>query len=186
MSRVTLLVAATIAALASTAGADAIRPPPKSCPAGSEAMSSHCGPECIPIRCQADKDCNKKRKCKSTKLCVVTGKRSPCGKVPASERKKKFPYANVVGSCSSGACARGKCVTEKRCVGPADPQPTLNTQPKPQPKPASKPATKPNKVTAKPTPKPTKKKGCQVGGTSGGVWAMALALLLLLRRRRRR
>lgn len=175
--RTALLVSAMLMVLASTALGDAIGPDPTNCPAGSYGTSSHCGQECLPLPCKTDADCRNKRVCRATRLCVVKGERSPCGRVPESEMNKKYPFTAVEGRCpAKGKCGRGTCVEAKRCLKPSE-----ASNPKPKPRAETKPA--PVKDT--PTPKPTRRKGCQVGDASGSAWVAALALLLLLRRRRR-
>jgi len=165
------------------ASADAIRPPPKDCPAGSVGSSSHCGPECKPLACNSDDDCRDSKVCKETSLCIESGERGRCGKVPASQRTKKYPYKAAHGECpDKGDCEKGTCVPAKRCVTApkaAPPPPKKETKAEP-PEPEPTGATPPTEPS-----NPSGCRGCQVGDTQGSAWLLLLLLGLFLVGRRR-
>ena len=95
----------------SAAQADAILPPPPSCPPGSRPASTHAGPHCAPATCQKADDCTGGQTCRGVRLCV-------------SERS----YQNwtgvhstrvIQGTCPDGRCEVGTCRTLRVCADPA-------------------------------------------------------------------
>jgi MYXO-CTERM domain-containing protein len=95
------------------ARADAVGPPPKSCPEGSVPNANHWGPYCSRDSCPVD-GCKDGKQCQPVKACVeqVVGS-SPLG--------GPFTFEAVRGPCAFGdKCSVGTCQSWKACVDPGD------------------------------------------------------------------
>lgn len=152
--------------------ADAVPPPPTSCPPGASGQTSHNGEWCAPTTCNADADCahyeGGKRVCVAQALCVERREeKSASGWSHGQPFTRELAHA----SCDpkGAACALGSCVEAKRCVS-ADAKP----EPKPEPTP------EPKAETA--TSAPPAKKACS-GGMTPGLFGLVLGALALMRRR---
>lgn len=176
--------------------ADAIAPPPKDCPPGSQGTSGHCGPACVPTACKTDADCGKQKKCRSTRLCIKKGERTSCGKVPPDLRHIKYPYTEVQGACPKGGkkCAAGtSCEEALRCAPPAAPAEPRQTTPPPKAEPPKAPPAKedpPGAAPAKAAPASsgqksgTRSSSCAMASPVSGTGALMIAMLWLLWGRR--
>lgn len=96
-----------------TARADAVGPPPLSCPPGSTPSSSHSGPICFPSdACTTDSDCSTGATCMPVFQCVET---RPCGGLTPPD-SGPCTLSNVVGACGTGnTCDVGTCFTRHVC-----------------------------------------------------------------------
>ncbi|MCA9605903.1 MAG: hypothetical protein KC619_09935 [Myxococcales bacterium] len=104
---------------ASTALADAVGPPPSSCPEGATAVSFCHGPATCEIdECSGDADCASGQVCRPRDLCVVEHCCSgmccaiDCGSPPTT-------YDHVSGACAAGRTCSGfgeTCETRRVCV----------------------------------------------------------------------
>lgn len=120
MSRYASLALLLASALgASTAYADAVGPPPTSCPEGSTAVGFCHGPATCQIdECSGDADCATGQVCRPRDLCVVEHCCSgmccaiDCGSPPTT-------YDHVSGACAAGRSCSGfgeSCETRRVCV----------------------------------------------------------------------
>lgn len=109
-----IVVSVVGAALAPRARADAVEPPPASCPRGSTPVSSHGGPHCAPTACTTMADCSPEtmRSCEPIGLCIEIRSGYAMG--------GPFTFDAVTGECTSPAdCAGGsRCELASRCVDP--------------------------------------------------------------------
>ncbi|MBW2525160.1 MAG: hypothetical protein JRI23_13335 [Deltaproteobacteria bacterium] len=100
-------------ALAGTAWADAL-PPPPACPPGARGKTTHAGPRCAPAPCTSDADCKEQEiggSCKPWRVCtrsteVPPHRRGRPGGTPTVEQV-------VVGSCAPA----------HKCSGDEEPPP---------------------------------------------------------------
>ena len=95
----------------SDAGADAVGPPPKNCPAGSEGESCHGGPYCDPLECTDDSKCKDGKTCQQVHYCV---KQLDCA---GGWGKGPYYRDEVKGLCEAGSkCSNGSCTALKVCL----------------------------------------------------------------------
>lgn len=109
----TLLAATLLATPTQTVLADAVDPPPASCPAGSRPTSSHAGPLCAPEPdCTASTACGAGASCMAVMQCV---EQRACGGLRPPDSGPCF-VSNVVGPCrTDGTCATGTCTARNVC-----------------------------------------------------------------------
>lgn len=166
---------------AAPARADAVEPPPASCPRGTTPASSHAGPICRPrAECRDDAACGAGERCTPLSLCIEVrdcGGLRPAGDVCTLE--------HVVGECrSDGACAFGPCVARSLCV--AAPAPVVEA-----PVVEAAPAASPEHAgSSAPPAGASAASTCRASaGTAGGearawiAFGAALGVLLTTRRR---
>ena len=103
--------------IASVARADAIGPPPSSCPPGGVPMSCHGGPYCSPETCASDADCAPGTLCRDVSVCV--GSVVCAGLVGPGEDLEQYRRFAVEGTCGQGDCSGSRCTVRPLCV-PAD------------------------------------------------------------------
>ena len=142
--------------------ADAIGPPPDTCPPGAVGESSHEGAWCQPSTCSTDGHCPDGSKCREGVGLCVSQQEVPCGGLyPPELEPCTTTLIEAHGSCTTDSdCTRGTCQTAPRCV------PDWN-----------------------PVAKVKKGCGCSVQPTGSGLGAallLGLGLALRLRLRRRR
>lgn len=113
MRSLSISLSAAIFLFASLAFADAVPPPPSSCPEGSQGATCHGGPHCAPRKCSADADCKTGEACEDRKLCA-TEINCASGWQPPDAGPRLTP--NITGACKAGACATGQCGDYKVCV----------------------------------------------------------------------
>lgn len=100
------------------ARADAVFPPPDTCPPGSVPSTSHAGPHCRPAaECVLSSMCGAGEACEAVGLCIED---VPCGgRLPPGDAGV-CTEPHVVGTCSpSGACSVGSCELRNVCVQPS-------------------------------------------------------------------
>jgi hypothetical protein len=105
----------SIALSSSLARADAVGPPPLSCPRGSEPRSDHGGARCAPTTCASTADCRPAETmatCAPIGLCIETG--------TGYSRGGPFTFDVVTGACATQADCAGsaRCELADRCAGP--------------------------------------------------------------------
>lgn len=109
-----------IAALLAAAGvrADAVPPPPASCPPGSVPSTSHAGPHCRPAaECMLSATCAAGQACETIGLCI---EEVPCGGRPLPIEAGVCTEPHVLGTCSAtSACGAGRCELHDVCVPPS-------------------------------------------------------------------
>jgi len=95
---------------AAPAWADAVMPPPNSCPAGSTGVSSHGGPHCQPTTCESTAECTEGGTCGTQGLCIETREGSSMG--------GPFTFEAAVDVCfdASDCNEDAECVVADRCV----------------------------------------------------------------------
>ncbi|MDQ3038047.1 MAG: MYXO-CTERM sorting domain-containing protein [Myxococcota bacterium] len=108
------LLAAVVALSSSVALADAVGPPPESCPPGSTPQSSHAGPLCVPLgECSSSTECSAGATCEAVSQCVET---RDCGGLRPPD-SGPCTVDHVVGACGEGStCAVGTCRTRRVCT----------------------------------------------------------------------
>jgi hypothetical protein len=99
------------------ARADAVRPPPRNCPAGSHGETGHAGPYCTPSACLTDAECvgYPGQVCSDAPLCVKSVSYTDWS-------GQTYTRLEVVGPCASdGSCAdpASKCDMTKKCTPPS-------------------------------------------------------------------
>lgn len=101
---------------ASSARADAVGPPPSSCPVGSTPSASHAGPLCVPEPvCMTDLMCGGGEACEEVRLCVT---QVACGGRIEPDAGPCFQN-HVVGYCDgAGNCGVGTCEIFDACIPP--------------------------------------------------------------------
>ena len=116
--RVALLVLALLVPAVATA--DAIGPPPDSCPNGSVGVGSHCGAVCLPRSCGAadDEPCEAGEVCREVRACIDT--RSCAGAVSPA-----YLVDVMTARCdASERCDTGTCEAVHVCVAQSNPSNT--------------------------------------------------------------
>ncbi|MBI4703966.1 MAG: hypothetical protein HY744_22895 [Deltaproteobacteria bacterium] len=111
------VVAVALLVAPSQARADAVGPPPESCPAGARGETCHGGSYCAPASCSDGSPCQDGAQCRAAELCVD---KIDCrsGWTPPDAGPQYA--ATVAGSCAGGAaCAKGSCQSVKVCVSSA-------------------------------------------------------------------
>ncbi|MGE0786932.1 MAG: MYXO-CTERM sorting domain-containing protein [Sandaracinaceae bacterium] len=114
MTRASLLVACLLV-IPCTAAADAIGPPPTTCPPGSTGISCH-GPEtCEVTGCTGDGDCAANETCAARGLCV---EQHCCGGISCFiDGSAPAWVTHASAACTPGGpCAMGECQTLMVCV----------------------------------------------------------------------
>jgi hypothetical protein len=98
---------------ASVASADAVMPPPASCPEGSTPSTSHAGPHCSPsASCTMPATCGTGETCEAVGLCI---ERVACGGLMPPDAGPCFEE-HVVDNCAvGGSCASGTCEVRSVC-----------------------------------------------------------------------
>ena len=110
-----LLFAAAALLFVSPAFADAVSDPPADCPEGSVGEFCHGPPQCSPLLCTTDADCEGGGTCVEKQLCIqeigCSGGWFGDGAPPLEQ--------NVTATCdAAGACPLGgTCTPTKVCVG---------------------------------------------------------------------
>ncbi len=98
--------------------ADAVGPPPSSCPDGSRGESCHGGDFCSPERCSDEIDCDGDEYCDTVRLCID---RIDCasGWTPPGEH---YWNDTVEGHCAGGEseCSTGSCQMVRVCISDWD------------------------------------------------------------------
>lgn len=168
---------------------DVLSPPPKDCPAGTQASSCHGPGLCFPLKCQTDADCGPNMRCLGQQLCL---EKINCG---GGYSPKYVDSART--ACPGGAsCMAGSCTMVRVCL----PKP-----PMPDAQPPVPDVSKPVADTSRPAPdsaRPgadraitggdpsTPRRGCSCASGSGGggtPWCvLVLAWLFAARRRKPR
>lgn len=112
MRSLPLFLASAVFLFASLASADAVPPPPSSCPDGSQGATCHGGPHCAPRKCNTDADCKTGEACEDHKLC---NDEINCagGWHPPDAGPTHTP--NITGNCDTSGCAKAQCVSYKVC-----------------------------------------------------------------------
>jgi MYXO-CTERM domain-containing protein len=115
LALLTWTLAAFVWLLAPAAAADAVPPPPDSCPAGSAGDSCHGGEYCRASGCTSDSDCSGGMACRELELCI--GQIDCAGGWDPDAGPSYSP--TVEGSCSGGsACSAGSCELRRVCAMP--------------------------------------------------------------------
>ncbi|MBW2454601.1 MAG: hypothetical protein JRI68_08825 [Deltaproteobacteria bacterium] len=161
--------------------ADAVGPPPKTCPPGAWGQTTHYGPHCAPHTCTTDTECKTAQKCRPHALCV-------------SEQTHEHWRGNTHVVRVTGDCAKGEaCPEGSECRKASYCMPTAPTPPPASAKPTAEPAA-PSESSTPDTPPastpPTKSCGaCAAVGSTPNSSPLAVAVLVLaalgLRRRGR-
>lgn len=111
----TSIIALLVSIPSALASADAVPPPPDSCPEGSTAVDFCHGPQtCQIATCTNDGECGAGRVCRQRMLCV----REHCcsGICCASAGCEPTTYEHVAGACAGGACEELGTTCESRSV----------------------------------------------------------------------
>lgn len=127
MVLVALLLASGL--LAPPALADAIGPPPATCPRGSIGRSSHAGAYCAATTCSVDADCerqswgsDRRRYVCQPDVALCVGTKDVTS--PRARRGLNRTIVDIgVGACDAACVAPATCQTARRCVEAASPAP---------------------------------------------------------------
>lgn len=160
------------------AAADAVPPPPASCPPGTRGFTNHAVQGCGPAECVDDAACKTGEACAVYPLCV---RRS----VHESFRGNSYS-AEVSGPCNQGKCPDGEaCEDKPHCVPKGFISPGAPTR---SPAPAGSAA--PGATGPLPIAHPPSACGCSAPGGPGRLDVLGLAIAgaatMLVRRARRR
>jgi len=118
-SRVRTLLVLALLAVAATARADEVMPPPDRCPSGCEGITSHSGPQCVRPTCHTDADCDHGTHC--ALRCIQWSTYGAAGLIDGPPKPEPpgpdTPYAIDHGPCGHGeTCPPGaQCADTARC-----------------------------------------------------------------------
>ena len=93
--------------------ADAIEPPPKDCPSGTEGSSCHGGPFCDPQTCVNDSKCKNGNTCQDVQYCV---KQINCAGGWGGNPSYRDAVKGLCGA--NNKCASGSCQALRVCAPP--------------------------------------------------------------------
>jgi hypothetical protein len=103
-----LCLLATVLVFAGAARADAIGPPPDTCPQFARGSSCHGGAYCAPAICSIDADCAAGESCRDVELCV--------GPYDCTSGYGTFTSEQTNGACAPGGCGLGACALRRVCA----------------------------------------------------------------------
>lgn len=166
------------------AWADAVPPPPASCPPGTVGFTNHVAQGCAPADCTSDASCSSGQVCAQYPLCVRRW-------VSHSFRGDSYS-AEVSGPCDQGKCPAGEgCEDKPHCVPSSfvpRGAPKGSTSPVTSAAPGGSAAT--GSSPQLPIAHAPSTCGCAVPGRGGDLESLGVALvgaaLLIARRARRR